>query len=198
MNTQTQPAQRKLLFVNTTCTRCGGDGRMPYSVYGGVCFKCHGLGATLTKRGRAAQTWLDERRRKPLEDFQAGDWIFSEGVSAGSFSMPSGWAQVESVEHLTGAEAGHISSPDLKCVRVHAVFKDGKKYTQGGFLGQSRARFSLTAEQRADLRRTALAYQSTLTKSGTVAKRPAKSAAAPVGAGEPASKYLFDTSTVVL
>jgi hypothetical protein len=183
MNTQTKSAQRKLLFENTTCTRCGGGGRMPFSVYGGVCFKCYGRGATLTKRGRAAQNWLQDQRVKPLEDFQAGDWILAEGFSAGSYSMPSRWAQVESVEHLTGAEAGHVSSPDLKCVHVHAVFKDGKKYTQGGFLGESKARFAMTPEQQADLRQHALAYQATLTKSGTVAKRPAKSAAA-LGAGE--------------
>jgi hypothetical protein len=180
MNTQTQPAQRKLLFENSTCTRCGGGGRMPYSVYGGVCFKCHGRGATLTKRGRAAQAWLNSQREKPLEQFVSGDIIFAEGVDC--IGKRGEFHRVISVKFLDGKDAGYPHLPEIKCVRVTC-----ERYEITGFLHQPRiCRFGMTGPQKDDLRARALAYQSTLTKSGTVAKRPAKSAAALVGEGEPA------------
>jgi len=177
MNATTSPTQRKLLFENTTCPRCGGGGRMPYSVYGGACFKCHGRGAALTKRGRAAQEWFSAQREKPLEDFKPGDLVYSDAVPC--IGRRAEWHRVTSVKLLNGAEAGYPNRPDLKCVRVEC-----DKYTMGGFVGSSKARFGMTGPQKDDLRARALAYQSTLTKSGTVAKRPAKSAAAPVGAWE--------------
>ena len=184
MNTQTQPAQRKLLFENVTCTRCGGGGRMPYSVYGGVCFKCHGRGATLTKRGRAAQEWLNSQREKPLEQFVSGDLIYAEGIDC--IGKRGQFHRVVSVKFMDGPEAGYTHLPDVKCVCVTC-----EKYSVVGFLHQTRmTRFGLTGAQKDDLCRRALAYQSTLTKSGTVAKRPAKSAAAPVGAGESALAQL--------
>jgi hypothetical protein len=169
MKTQNTPTQRKLLFENTTCSRCGGAGRLPYSVYGGVCFKCHGRGATLTKRGRAAQEWLNAQREKPLEDFKPGDLIYSEGVPC--IGQRSQWHRVSYVKLLNGAEAGHPNHPDLKCVQVHC-----HKYMMGGFVGSSKARFGMTGPEKADLRDRALAYQATLNKSGKVAKRATKEA----------------------
>jgi len=170
MNATTSPTQRKLLFENTTCSRCGGAGRLPYSVYGGVCFKCHGRGAALTKRGRAAQEWFNDQREKPLEDFKPGDLIYSGAVPC--IGRRAEWHRVTSVRLLDGAEAGYPNRPDLKCVRVEC-----DKYTMGGFVGSSKARFGMTGPQKDDLRVRALAYQATLTKSGKVAKRAAKEAA---------------------
>lgn len=34
----------KVKEIKNPCTRCGGSGRMPYSVKGGICFKCNGKG----------------------------------------------------------------------------------------------------------------------------------------------------------
>ena len=51
---------KKLLFESNGCSRCGGSGKMPYSVYNGVCFKCNGKGEVLTKRGRVAQEFLND------------------------------------------------------------------------------------------------------------------------------------------
>ena len=164
MNTTTSPTQRKLLFENTTCSRCGGAGRLPYSVYGGVCFKCHGRGAVLTKRGRAAQDWFNAQREKPLEDFKPGDLIYSDAIPC--IGRRAEWHRVTAVKFLSGEEAGYVNRPELKCVNVEC-----EKYTMGGFVGSSKARFGMTGEQKDDLRRRALAYQATLTKSGKVAKR---------------------------
>ena len=169
MTTATSPSQRKLLFENTTCSRCGGGGRMPYSVHNGVCFKCHGRGAALTKRGRAAQEWLNSQREKPLEDFKPGDLIYSDATPC--IGRRAEWHRVTEVKLLNGVEAGYPNRPDLKCVRVEC-----DKYTMGGFVGSSKARFGLTGPQKDDLRRRALAYQATLTKSGKVAKRVTKGA----------------------
>lgn len=69
----------KITFDRDTCGRCGGTGRMPFSVHGGVCFACGGSGLRLSRSGRAAhkrfEAWaataLD---RLPLE-LQAGDVV---------------------------------------------------------------------------------------------------------------------------
>lgn len=44
-----------IYFETQTCSRCGGTGRMPYSAYGGVCFKCNGQTKTFTRAGLAAR-----------------------------------------------------------------------------------------------------------------------------------------------
>lgn len=171
MTTATSPTQRKLLFENTTCSRCGGGGRMPFAVYGGVCFKCHGRGAVLTKRGRAAQEWLNAQREKPLDQFVPGDLIYADGVDC--IGKPGQFHRVISVEFMSGPEAGYKHLPDIKCVCVTC-----EKYSIVGFMHQPRmTRFGLTGPQKDELRRRALAYQATLTKSGKVAKRIAKEVA---------------------
>lgn len=171
MTTATSPTQRKLLFENTTCSRCGGGGRMPYSVHNGVCFKCHGRGAVLTKRGRAAQEWLNWQREKSLEQFVPGDLIFAEGIDC--IGKRGEFHRVISVRLLDGKDAGYPHLPEIKCVRVTC-----ERYEITGFLHQPRiCRFGLTGPQKDDLRVRALAYQATLTKSGKVAKRATKEVA---------------------
>lgn len=54
----------KIVFEKQACSRCGGSGRMPFSVYGGVCFKCNGKGEMLTRRGAAAFKKVQEVRKQ--------------------------------------------------------------------------------------------------------------------------------------
>jgi hypothetical protein len=70
----------KLHFETTTCSRCGGTGTMPFSVYGGVCFKCNGSAVTLTAAGRSARKLWDELvdaacTRKQAWEVEVGDVI---------------------------------------------------------------------------------------------------------------------------
>jgi hypothetical protein len=153
---------KKLLFESTSCGRCGGSGRYgPTSVYAGKCFKCHGRGEVLTKRGAAAQMFLNDLRKKPASEFKVGDLFYSEGFNAGSYSQPSFFDPVVEIRYddagavtaLVGKRMNYGTSPDTL------------------------VRFGCTAEQKADFIKQALAYQATLTKMGKVSKKLAKEAA---------------------
>lgn len=159
----------KPLFESKECNRCFGLGR--YGHYG-TCFKCGGAGHLLTKRGQAAQDYLNAMRRIPGESFVPGMTILAEGFCAGSFSQPSKWHTVERVELLKGRECGYTGAQaDVDCVRISA---DG--YRSVGPVGTTYRR-GWSAAEKAEQKAKALAYQATLTKSGTVAKRPAKAVA---------------------
>lgn len=70
----------QLHFESSTCARCGGSGYMPFSAYGGVCFKCNGGGLVLTPAGKSARKLFDEliaaaTDRKPAWDVAIGERI---------------------------------------------------------------------------------------------------------------------------
>lgn len=155
---------RKLLFESKTCSRCGGCGEYSYcTMYGSVCFKCHGAGVVLTKRGRAAQTWLNAQKTKKGSEIEVGMTILIEGVPGFSASK---WATVSAV------------SGEGKDHKIEAEGKNGGAgATLNGFWNTD-VRVAQTKERLAELRVEGLAFQATLTKSGTVKKRKAKAAAA--------------------
>jgi hypothetical protein len=66
-----------------TCDRCGGGGRMPFAVYGGVCFKCNGKGEVLTKRGRAASHYLLGLRTRKASEIEVGQHIRMGQITRG-------------------------------------------------------------------------------------------------------------------
>ena len=139
-----------LTFDNKTCTRCGGGGMYgPSVVYGGKCFQCSGLGATLTKRGRAAQVYLESLRRVPAADLQPGDEVLVEGFSAGSVTVPSRWVKVVEVTP-DGAVRGEGMTWEAGCRPLRKAWR---------------------ADEKREQVQMALAYQATLTLAGTVRKR---------------------------
>jgi hypothetical protein len=163
----------KLLLESTTCGRCGGSGRFSFNLmHGSICYGCKGRGEVLTKRGQAAQNWMNEQRMVAAEDFKPGDLLYADGFSAGSYSQPSVWARVQEVQQISGAEAGYVNQPELRCVRI--VTDKGKFI---GFAGGTRYRRGQSAEAKAALRAAALAYQATLTKLGKPSKRAMAAAA---------------------
>ena len=153
---------RKLLFENKTCSRCGGSGNYSYcSMYGSTCFKCHGDGVVLTKKGRAAQIWLNAKKRKLLGEVAVGEWVLSEGVPGFSASV---WVKIDTVEG-EGAER-----------KISGLSKKGERH---GFQGATmELRMFLGKARNAELAAEAKAFEATLTKSGTVMKRKAKAVAA--------------------
>lgn len=164
---------KKLLLESTTCGRCGGSGKFSFNLmHGSRCYGCAGRGEVLTKRGKAAQAWLIEQRLIPAEDFKPGDLILSEGFSAGSYSEPTRWLRVAKVLRVTGAEAGYVNQPDLACVRIET--EGGGGFV--GYAGTSKYRRAMSAEERKALHAAALAYQSTLGKTGKPLKRLPKAA----------------------
>ena len=147
---------RKLLFENVTCSRCGGSGNYSYcQMYGTTCFKCAGDGATLTARGKAAQAWLNAKRRKLGKELVVGETILVEGVPG---LIASYWAKIT-----------ETNGSDIVCVNT----KTGFSQTLNGF-GEILLRKAFNKAEKAEQAKEALAYQATLTKAGTVRKRIAK------------------------
>lgn len=135
----------KPLFEHKPCTRCGGSGHYSYcSMHGTTCFKCRGVGYTLTKRGHAAQAYLDSLRRRPAGELKVGDLILEDSF----FKAPS----FQNITAIEVNEHGNLTivTPGLSqtCEPTTMI------------------RVGLTAEQKATYRAAALAYQDTLTASG--------------------------------
>lgn len=153
---------RNLLFENVTCSRCGGSGKFSWcQSYGDTCFKCHGDGKTLTKRGRAAQNWLTAQKKKKGREIEVGMTVLAEGIPGFTASR---WFKVEAV---TGEGTEH---------KIDGVDKHGERHGFQGFWDVG-IRVAQTKERLAELRDAALAFQAELTKTGTVRKRKMKEAA---------------------
>lgn len=75
----------RILFDTETCNRCSGSGRMPYSAYQGVCFKCHGRGKVYTRTGANRHSeWQAFRAltmKVPVCDLKVGDRFFPSPTS---------------------------------------------------------------------------------------------------------------------
>jgi len=155
------------LFESVRCSRCGGTGRMPFSVMNGICFKCGGNGFVLTKRGRAAQNFLNAMRQLPAEEFKPGDLICSEGFCAGSINVQTTWHKVVEVRIV---EARTASYPQAKEGEKQVTIITDTGGSFGGLMGSTTWRKGFSKEEKLAQRAAALAYQATLTKSGTVKK----------------------------
>ena len=150
---------RNLLFENVTCSRCGGSGKFSWcQSHGDMCFKCHGDGKTLTKRGHAAQFWLNAQKRKPGSEIKVGETIMIDGIPGFS---PSFWAKVTEIN----------GDCDITAVGI----KNGQSMVLNGW-GTQDVRAAQSKERLAELRVQALAFQASLTQAGTVRKRAAKAA----------------------
>lgn len=156
----------KALFENVTCTRCGGTGNYSYcSMYGTRCFKCAGNGVNLTKRGKAAQMFLNELREIPVEELKVGDTIHCD-------SFMSGRAWFGRVVSITDQPSSTLSNGQ-PAGRVFAIVSEHP--TCGGMNQHvphgGSVRKGWTAEEKAAQVAQALAYQATLTKAGVPSKR---------------------------
>ena len=145
---------RKLLLESKTCSRCGGSGNFSYcQMYGTTCFKCGGDGVVLTKRGKAAQLWLSAKKRKPLGEVALGEWALSEGIPGFSAAV---WVKID---EITGAGEELL---------VSGLTKKGERHNWKG--AGMVVRISQGKARNAELAKEALAFQETLTLTGTVRK----------------------------
>lgn len=140
----------KPLFESTACARCGGSGNYSFNLVSGTrCFGCSGSGYKLTKRGRAAQDFLDGLRVKPASEIKVGDLVNFDMHFFKCFSK---------VQDIKITESGSIS---LRAIRA----KTGE--TVGMIVGASTpVRMGFTEAEKIAQREAALAYQATLTKAG--------------------------------
>lgn len=141
---------KNLLFENVECTRCGGSGEMPFTVEGGRCFKCHGDGATLTKRGKVAQDYLESLRHRPANEIKVGDFVKFRSMFSTSFKAV---LKIEKTKNGLRLEL------------------EGAAWELGEF---DSIRVPFTKEEKKDHRALALQYQEKLTKAGKPRKRGMK------------------------
>lgn len=148
----------KPLFEHAVCSRCGGSGEYSFNqIHGTRCYGCGGSGYKLTKRGRAAQSYLDALRKKPVEDVKVGDLILFDMFFQRAF------LRVERIEPDTLNGGGRLS--------LYATRK-GESWSFGSVPGWL-VTLGFTADEKQAQRDLALAYQATLTKDGKPSKRAA-------------------------
>ncbi len=152
-----------------TCGRCGGTGRMPFSVYGGLCFKCHGKGKLLTKRGQAANDFLVALRSKPASELKVGDVVRAEHFRI--TSLVYSFDKITVLEPHTEANANgwsvgpngeKIIAPGLKLETYNERHGTSSRVVSPTDM----IRVAQTAEQKLATLTAALDYQDTLTKQG--------------------------------
>lgn len=160
-----------LVFDSVTCTRCGGSGKFSYcSVMNGpfgryTCFKCFGEGQTLTKKGDAAQAYYNTLLTVKISDVQVGQKWLARGIPG---FMADAWITITS-----------ITPDELNAGRILISGIDEKRNNEShGYNGtpDDVLRIRQTAEEVKAKRAQALAYQETLTKTGTPRKRAASAA----------------------
>jgi hypothetical protein len=139
-------------------------------MHGSRCYGCGGSGYKLTKRGLAANRWLNAQRMVTIADLKVGDKFLLEGFQAGSMMEPNRWMTVmEMVDIASGLS--------FKCVDEKRVAYDPINSTYfWPVTSDYRVRKQMTIDQRRELHAATLAYQATLTKEGVPSKRKGKSA----------------------
>jgi hypothetical protein len=154
MNTIT--TTNKTGFEIESCTRCGGSGHYSScATHGTTCFKCGGAKTVLTKRGAAARAKYFELISKKTKDIKVGDSVLTEiGLGVKKF-----WHKVKAISpYKTMAD----------CLILDLV-RAGKE--QGIISNPESTLFSVSnEEERLAALSDALAYQTTLLKTGKVGK----------------------------
>jgi hypothetical protein len=174
MNTATSTEATQTAKLETeTCSRCGGSGHHSYcQMYGTRSFKCGGVGRTYTKRGRAARTYLEQLRSKRACELAAGDVVHYAGVS-GAWWITLTEVGVSTMRSSTLIGGVWVPRDNSDLIDYVGARKDGELCSMSWLPRDHRVRVAQTAEQKAATYAQAVAYQATLTKSGTPRKRAA-------------------------
>lgn len=163
---------KKYLFETEVCSRCGGTGNYSYcSYYGTTCFKCRGAKVVLTKRGAAAQKFLTELQTVSLQDLKPGMIIEQTGISNGGspYSYKATVTSVEpsdSVTHFSSLQNGVMVAGTAKYIHIKTTHP---KYGNAGQHVFDTSTFRVWPNSAVNIEK-ALAYQASLTKTGTVRK----------------------------
>lgn len=152
------------VFETEVCSRCGGSGQFSFNGEHSRCYKCDGKnsGNALTKRGAAAKAWFDAKMTVAIEDVKVGDVIRTDRIKQLTV------ATIE--ERDCGAIRSTVGDvvTERRIIQIVLRNKDGLTASigKGGTVRRVLSQEGLDA-----LRAEAVAYQSTLTKSGTPRKR---------------------------
>jgi len=179
LSSETQTTTER--FERETCSRCGGSGSYSWCQrYGSTCFKCGGKKEVLTKRGAAAAARMNALLSRPYSEVQVGDTIRMSSVTVGG-DVYGFWGKVVEIER--GVQRGASSDPatgqmvpyELETV---TFWTESKRFGRSGQTVFAKSlnetvRVAATAEAKKAALADALAYQATLTKTGTPRKRAA-------------------------
>lgn len=188
ITTKTKPNE---VFETVGCSRCGGGGMMPFAVYGGRCFKCHGSGFIYTKRGAAAKRFFDSLGETTIAGLRVGDRVMDAG---NGITVGAAWRRVEGFEDNRVAKAGGAilytakDAEKIEAARERGALIEARSNFQGGsvvvyegtnlllhgvnHVGVSPERRFRVADPDTWVARmkTAVEYQASLTKAGTPRK----------------------------
>lgn len=154
-------------FERTTCSRCGGSGHYSYCQgYGTKCFKCHGSGKALTKRGSIAYTHFLDSLKVRLDSLKVGDLMQIDDVILGRIYFAPIVEIKPSGSKYLNKTTGEWESLGMDYVTNH------KKYGKSGLTAQGNymVRKGWDGPTKTAKRAEALSYQDTLTQAGTVRK----------------------------
>lgn len=143
-----------MIFENETCGRCAGTGKFSYNqIDGDRCYGCQGAGVRLTKRGAAAKAFYVESQQTPVAELKPGMFVWDDTFGKAAKFLPL-LAIEQSGSYQQRAE-GRCHYVNVKTSRCgYLVFPDSK------------VRAVRDEEHRQQLIQAALAFQSTLTKTG--------------------------------
>lgn len=159
---------KKLLFENVACGRCGGSGSYSYcSMYGSRCFGCNGGGYKLTKRGAAAQRYLDDLRSKAAREVKVGDLVWFEDFFAGRNYCKA----VVSIESFIQRGSSMVNGIMMDYEVEHVHLKSDSY--SAAYPPDRAVKMGWTKEEKNAQREAALAYQAGLGKNGLPLKRKA-------------------------
>jgi hypothetical protein len=154
------------MFEHQTCTRCGGCGQYSYNqVDGSTCYGCSGTGVQLTKRGKVAQAFYNTLSEVRLDSLKVGD-VMQVRDMRGSY-----FARIVEVAPEGGSK--RLDPKTGEWHPMYAVTTEHAKYGKSGLHADASTivRKGNTAEEKAEKRAIALAYQAILTKTGQARKR---------------------------
>jgi len=150
----------ELKFERETCTRCGGSGQYSYcEMYGSTCFKCHGNGQALTRRGAVARQWMADQRKILVRDVKPGmviksfgstynvQTILQDAISTGKSLIDGVWIDHAPSWRIQGIKHGLVCQGDTAVELIPSKVEQVEQL------------------------RAAIEYQNSLTKAGKPRKR---------------------------
>jgi len=169
-NTTTAPTN--LLFESESCGRCGGSGKHSYNTRdGSVCFGCSGKGVRLSKRGAVAQAFYESRLTVTYGDLKVGDRLRTVAMTFGGGSYLYA-AEVVAISDLHEYGQSLQNGTWVPSMGIVISLKNVKSGSVANLTASPKhsARKLWDALTIESVKAAALAYQSTLTKTGTVKK----------------------------
>jgi hypothetical protein len=148
-------------FEAKTCSRCGGSGQYSYNqIHGSRCYGCSGDKIQHTKRGKAAKLFYVESLKLMPEDIKVGQRIDN---GCGKYTV----AEIVGIE-----ESGAVIIDGVRKPMEFLVFISAQGTRVSVQVGYP-VKLVPQGEEKARLVAAALAYQDTLTATGTPRKRAA-------------------------